>query len=185
MRKKTSFHGEEGFTLAELMVALLIFSLLMVGTFEMVSTNIKASEVYAIRANLSQELREASNAMVDQIRTANSFSVANNTDMVFQSYITGDNNLYNAEFFLQNGDLIYRSKLVSGGSLGAGDDRILASGVTALNFDYYDVAGTTPLTIPINNLNSITRVEIKLTLTRGFQGTTESDSVTTTVRIKV
>ncbi len=185
MSEKMFFHREEGFTLTELMLAFLVFTLLIAATFQMLNKNIEAAEVYVTQADVSQDLREASNALVDQIRTANDFDKAEDTDLVFQSYITGTDTLYNVEFLLQDGDLIYRSKRVSEGVLGSGDDKILVSGVTSLDFDYYDIAGTIPLTTPVSSLSSITRVEIKLSISRRAQGRTIQDAITTTVRVRV
>lgn len=182
-----SLKGVGGFTLTELLIALLLFLMLITAISKVVKVNITAGEVYAIRSDISQALRESSNAMVDQLRGANTFVMAQDTDVVFQAYITGTDDLYNVEFFLQDGNLVYRSRRVVDGNLTSADDKVITGDVLALDFDYYEVAGTTPLgaPVPTGSLAAITRVEIKMTVAREFEGHELQETIITTVRIRV
>lgn len=167
---------EEGFTLVELLIAFVILSLLVYAAFNIMDVNIKAGGVYAARADLSQELRETGTTMVDQLRTAYSFTTAEASNVVFSSYLTGTSQLYNVQFFLQGTDLIHR---VSTGVPGASDDRVLASDVTGLEFTYYDSAGSV-LSVPVSNLSSIAKVEMELTMNKnGIE-----DTINTIARIR-
>jgi prepilin-type N-terminal cleavage/methylation domain-containing protein len=190
MKDKMPLRREEGFTLVELMIAIIILALIVFAAFNIMDVNIKAGAIYTMQSELSQGLKNASDAMVDQLRAAHTFTTANVSDVVFTSYVTGTNDLYDVEFFLENGQLIYRAKKVSDGPLGSGDDKVLASGISGLKIIYYDSAGTqlndaiNNPTVPAGSLGSIIGLEIELTMIESYGETSLSDTSTTAVRVK-
>lgn len=171
---------EEGFTLVELIIAFIILALIVYAAFNLLDVNVTAGSVYALRADISQELRETTGAMVDQLRTASAFTNAQSDNVTFTSYLTGTNDLYNVQFFLDgNGNIIHRA---STGELGEGDDKVLASNVTGLQINYY--AGSALLDDPGGALDSISLVEIELTMTLSKSNKVMTDSMVTMVRVR-
>lgn len=172
---------EEGFTLVELIIAFIILALIVYAAFNLLDVNVTAGSVYALRADISQELRETTGAMVDQLRAASSFTNAQSDNVTFTSYLRGTNDLYNVQFFLDgNGNLIHRA---STGGLGEGDDKVLASNVTGLQLAYYD-STSTALGDPNSALGDICLVTITLTMTMSSSKSEMTDSVVTMVRVR-
>ncbi|RJP30350.1 MAG: hypothetical protein C4536_09950 [Actinobacteria bacterium] len=177
---RRAMEREEGFTLVELMIAFLILALIVYAAFNLMDVNIRAGTVYTLTSDISQELREASSTMVDQLRTARSFADAQASSVTFTSYLTGTNDLYNVQFLLQDGNLIHRSSLSTPSEA---DNKVLATNVTGLQFTYYDSTGT-ELTDPGSSLAFITLVELELTISMEAAGNVVTDSVTTMARTR-
>jgi len=150
--------------------------------------NITAGSTYTLQSDISQELKETSGAMVDQLRTAASFTAAQESNVTFTSYLKGTNDLYNVQFFLEDGDLIHRASIAV---LSESDDKVLASNVTGLQLKYYDSAGNLlayedPSNPDDNDmLSNISLVEIILTMTLSSSQAELTRSVDTMVRIRL
>jgi prepilin-type N-terminal cleavage/methylation domain-containing protein len=172
--------GEEGFTLVELIVAVFILSLLVFATFNLLDAHLSEGEVVVSASDIAEELRMAMDTMVDQLRTASTFTSAKSNDLTFQGYVLGNNVLQTVRFFLDGDELkMTCSDLFAG-------EKVIASGVKSLAFTYYDKADT-QLTNPDGSQairDSITQVEITLTLARSGGGVTVDKTATTRVRIK-
>ncbi|MBN2027775.1 MAG: prepilin-type N-terminal cleavage/methylation domain-containing protein [Actinobacteria bacterium] len=171
---------EEGFTLVELIIAFIILALIVYAAFNLLDANITAGSVYSMKADISQELRETGSTMVDQLRTANSFTDAQSESVVFTSYITGDANLYNVQFLRQGEEIIQRINI---GALSEADNKVIASNVTGLQFSYYDSTGSL-LDSPSSALNSIALIKIVVTMTLTSSDNVMTDSMETMVRIR-
>jgi len=178
--KARAVDSEDGFSLAELLIAFAILSLIVYAAFNLLDVNIEAGTVYTMRADISQELRESTGIMVDQIRTARSFTNAGSTDVTFTSYLTGTNDLYNVQFFLEDDNIIHR---MNTGVLSSVDDKVVATNVTGLELKYYDSA-TNLLDTPNSALSSISLVEIKITMTLSSGDTVMTESMETMVRVR-
>jgi type II secretory pathway pseudopilin PulG len=178
--KARALDREEGFSLAELLIAFAILALLVYAAFNLLDVNINAGSVYTMRVDISQELRESTEIMVDQLRTARSFSNAQSDNVVFTSYLTGTNDLYNVQFFLEGDTIVHR---MNTGVLTEADNIVVASNVTGLELYYYDSA-TNLLADPNSTLSSISLVEIKITMTLTSGGNVMTESMETMVRIR-
>lgn len=174
---------EEGFTLIELMISFVILALLVFAAFSLLDVNVKAGNVYAAKAELSQELREATSALVDQLRVAFSFTDAQSDSVSFTAYFpntAGTDQLYNVQILREGSDLVHR---MSTGTPSSGDSRVLASDVTGLTFTYYDSVDN-ELVAPVSQLEAIRKVKIELTMTKGSGDTMLSSTVTTVARVR-
>lgn len=172
--------GEEGFTLVELIVAFFILSLLVFATFNLLDAHLSEGEVVVSSSDIAEELRMAMDNMVDQLRTARTFTRARSSDLTFQGYVLGSNDLQTVRFFLDGDKLKMTCTALFAG------DKVIASGVKSLAFAYYDKADT-QLTNPDGSQairDSITQVEIVLTLARSGGGVAVEKTATTRVRIK-
>ena len=178
--KARAVDREEGFSLAELMVAFIILALIVFAAFNLLDVNFTAGSTYMLRADISQELRETSDAMVDQLRTANSFQDAQGDSVTFRSYLTGTEEEYNVQFLLDGNDVIHR---VNTNPLSESDNKILASDVTGLQLTYYDDAGSV-LGSPNDALSSIAMIHINITMHKTDKEVERTDSIDTMVRVR-
>ena len=180
MREGMPLQREDGFTLADLIPVLVVLALIIYAAFSMLDANIKAGSVYKMQTDLSQEVKKATDTMADQIRTAHTFTIATDSDLTFTSYVTGTSTLYNVRFWLSN-QLLYYS-VASGGTFYI-DPRVIAEGVTSLDFDYIGSSGT-ELCNPSASLSAIYGVEINMAISRTSSGITEDANTSTVVRVK-
>lgn len=178
--KARAVDREGGFSLAELLIAFAILSLIVYAAFNLLDVNVEAGTFYTMRAEISQELRETTGTMVDQLRTASSFTNAGGDSVTFTSYLTGTNDEYNVQFFLSGDTIIHRMNI---GVLSPADDKVIATDVTGLEFNYYDAA-TNLLDNPNATLSSISLVEIEITMTLSSGETVMTESMETMVRVR-
>jgi len=171
---------EDGFTLPELIIAFIILALIVYAAFNLLDVNISAGNVYRMQADISQDLRETTGAMVDQIRTASTFTNAQSSNVEFTSYLMGTNDLYNVQFFLEGGNLIHRANT---GELGEEDNKVLASNVTGFELNYFDSTSTV-LGDPNGALEDICLVTIELTMTLSSGEDVMTDTMVTMVRVR-
>ena len=109
-----------------------------------------------------------------------SFTNAGGDSVTFTSYLTGTNDEYNVQFFLSGDTIIHR---MNTGVLSPADDKVIATDVTGLEFNYYDSA-TNLLGNPNGTLSSISLVEIEITMTLSSGETVMTESMETMVRVR-
>lgn len=171
---------EEGFTLVELIVAIFILSLLVFATFNLLDAHLSQGEVVVSSSDIAEEIRMAMDNMVDQLRTARTLTVARTSDLSFQGYVLGTEDLQTVRYFLEGENLKMTCSALFEG------DKVIASGVKSLTFNYYDNTDS-QLTNPDGSQDirdTIYQVEIVLTLARSGGGVTVEKTATTRVRIK-
>lgn len=180
MKAVERLQREDGFTLAELLIVFVVLSLIVYAAFTMLDSNIKAGAVYKMQADLSQEMKQATDQMADQIRTARTFLTAADSDLRFTSYVTGTDTLYNVRFWLASGEIHYA---VDEGGVFLIPDTVIARNVGALNFNYIGSSGGM-LAKPVASLSSIYGVQVSVTISKTSFGVTENAGTTTVVRVK-
>lgn len=192
---------DEGFTLPELMIAVLVLSLIVFATFQLLNVHLKGSSVYVAKADMAEGLRSTLDTMVDQMRTAQGFTQGDVDTVTFTSYVTGTDQLYYVRFRLVATDVdgIYKVMYYQETTPPPAenpDEIMLAQDVTGLTFTYYDSAGSQlndpldeepliPLNVPSEALNAITMVEIMLDMHKSGENIGLDESATTTVRMRV
>ncbi|MDY6796798.1 MAG: hypothetical protein SWK76_16170 [Actinomycetota bacterium] len=167
--------GEEGFSLAELLISVIILAALVFAVFQVLNANLDAGRMFTAKAELAQELRSTLDTMVTQIRAANSFSDAQGSEVTFRGYLTGGTVMQTARFYLSGGDLYFTCA-----DLGI-DQSLLAKNVATLNMSYYDTTGTL-IGDPNDNLETIAEVRIELTIDAIAQDIDETAITTVKVR---
>ena len=164
------FRGQDGFTLVELMVAMSIFLLILVGIFQVFDPSRNAYQVSERKLDVQQNARVAMDRMARQIRMTGYFpeNVDNNNANDLQNPIqvatesalsvagdldgTGASNVYT---FCRDASGLRRVQ----GAIGAGasytcaNGTLMAESVTGLSFAYFDSANNpvpNPPTGPFN-----------------------------------
>jgi prepilin-type N-terminal cleavage/methylation domain-containing protein len=156
MRPVVSLRGQAGFTLVELMVAMSIFLLILVGIFQVFDPSRNAYQVSERKLGVQQNARVAMDRMARQIRMAGYFP--ENTDAATGNDLSNSIQVATESALAVSGDLdmlgasqVYTFCLSSGlrrvrGAIGAGASYLCANGdlmaesVTALRFAYFDSA---------------------------------------------
>jgi prepilin-type N-terminal cleavage/methylation domain-containing protein len=156
MRPVASLRGQAGFTLVELMVAMSIFLLILVGIFQVFDPSRNAYQVSERKLGVQQNARVAMDRMARQIRMAGYFP--ENTDAATGNDLSNSIQVATESALAVSGDLdmlgasqVYTFCLSSGlrrvrGAIGAGASYLCANGdlmaesVTALRFAYFDSA---------------------------------------------
>ena len=157
-------HGQDGFTMIEMLIALSVFLLILMGVFQIFEPSNAAYVSSERKLGVQQNARIAMDMMLRQIRmagyfpenfdtdttndVANSVQIATDTAMALAGDLDGSN-ASNAFFFCVSASGLRRVK----GALGvatsyqcnSGD--ILAESVTSLGFAYYD-ANNNPVPNP-------------------------------------
>mgnify|MGYP005835422963 CR=1 FL=1 len=171
---------EEGFTLVELIVAIFILSLLVFATFNLLDAHLSEGEVVVSSSDIAEEIRMAMDNMVDQLRTARTLTVARTSDLTFQGYVLGTQDLQAVRYFLDGENLKMTCSALFEG------DKVIASGVKSLAFTYYDKTDSQLINPDVSQdiRDTISQVEIVLTLARSGGGVTVEKTATTRVRIK-
>ena len=166
---------EEGFSLAELLVGILIVSMLIFAIFAVLDSNLKSARAFKAKSELGQDLRKNLAHISDQMRVANEVVAAEPEEMSFRGYVTGTDTLYDVSIFKEGEEIRYTS---SPALLGEGE-KALASGVVSLHFSYYDKQEN-----ETTDLDAISMVQIDLRLRRGSAGTAMEESAVTRVNLR-
>ena len=149
--------GQEGFTLVELMVAMSIFLLILVGIFQVFDPSRNAYQVSTRKLDVQQNARVAMDRMARQIRMAGYFpentdaSTANDLSNSIQVAtesglaVSGDLDMLGASsvytFCLDSTGLRrVRGTIGTAASYICGNGDLMAESVTALSFAYFDSA---------------------------------------------
>jgi len=149
--------GQDGFTLVELMVAMSIFLLILVGIFQVFDPSRNAYQVSERKLDVQQNARVAMDRMARQIRMTGYFpenidndntnDLSNPVQVATESALavagdldtTGASNLYT--FCLDNTGLRrVRGAIGAGASYICANGELMAESVTALRFAYFDSA---------------------------------------------
>ena len=157
MRPIVSLRGQDGFTLVELMVAMTIFLLILVGIFQVFDPSRNAYQVSERKLGVQQNARVAMDRMARQIRMAGYFP--ENTDAATGNDLSNSIQVATESALAVSGDLdmlgasqVYTFCLDATGlrrvrgAIGAGASYLCATGdlmaesVTALRFAYFDSA---------------------------------------------
>jgi len=149
--------GQDGFTLVELMVAMSIFLLILVGIFQVFDPSRNAYQVSERKLGVQQNARVAMDRMARQIRmtgyfpenvdTDNTNNLANSVQAATESglAIAGDLDVTGASqvytFCLDaTGLRRVRGAIGAGASYICANGEVMAESVTALRFAYFDSA---------------------------------------------
>lgn len=101
-----SLRREGGFTLAELLVTMMIMVILMVGLGGMIESGAKSSTASYNLVRMEEAANEAINNMTRQIRVASSISPdSNNSQIIFSGDLNGDGVVTSQTFKVVNGVL--------------------------------------------------------------------------------
>ena len=168
--RASTLRGQDGFTLVELMVAMSIFLLILVGVFQVFDPSHRAYQASERKLDVQQNARVAMDAMARQIRmtgyfpenidTDNTNDLANPVQAASEAAlaVAGDldgTGASNAFTFCLDSTGLRRVKGVLGvaGSYTCANGVLLAESVTALSFAYFDSANNpipNPPTPPYN-----------------------------------
>jgi len=149
--------GQDGFTLVELMVAMSIFLLILVGIFQVFDPSRNAYQVSERKLGVQQNARIAMDRMARQIRMTGYFPEnvdADTTNNLFNPIqvatesglaiagdldVTGASQLYTFCLDAQGLKRV-RGAIGAGASYICGNGEVMAESVTALRFAYFDSA---------------------------------------------
>jgi prepilin-type N-terminal cleavage/methylation domain-containing protein len=172
--RPVQFRGQDGFTLVELMVAMSIFLLILVGIFQVFDPSRNAYQVSERKLDVQQNARVAMDRMARQIRMAGFFpentdndntnDIANPVQVATESALSvaladleapggaGPSVVYT---FCRDSSGLRRVKGAIGaaGSYTCANGDLMAESVSALNFAYFDSANNpvpNPPTGPFN-----------------------------------
>jgi prepilin-type N-terminal cleavage/methylation domain-containing protein len=179
---------DEGFTLPEMMIAVLVLSIIVFATFQLLNVHLKGSSVVVAKADMAEGLRTTLDTMVDQMRTAQAFTDAGTSSATFTSYVLGTEQLYYVRFRLEPTDevgiyeVMYYQETTPPPVENA-PETMIAQDVTGLILTYYDSTGTV-LPSPNDSLEAITMVEIELNMHKSGENIGLDESATTTVRMR-
>ena len=179
---------DEGFTLPELMIAVIVLSIIVFATFQLLNVHLKGSSVVVAKSDIAEGLRSTMDTMVDQMRTAQGFTDAGTTSATFVSYVLGTDQLYYVRFRLVPTDdpsiynMMYYQETTPPPPEDAAET-LLAQDITGLTLTYYDSTGTV-LSAPNDSLNAITMVEIELSMYKSGENIGLDETATTMVRMR-
>ena len=157
MRPVGSLRGQDGFTLVELMVAMSIFLLILVGIFQVFDPSRNAYQVSTRKLDVQQNARVAMDRMARQIRMAGYFpenidantanDLSNSIQVATESALAVSGDLDNLgassvyTFCLDSTGLRrVRGTIGVAGSYLCANGELMAESVTALRFAYFDSA---------------------------------------------
>ena len=168
--RPASFRGQDGFTLVELMVAMSIFLLILVGIFQVFDPSKNAYQVSERKLDVQQNARVAMDRMARQIRMTGYFpenidnnpanDLSNSIQVATESALsvagdldgTGASSVYT--FCLDSAGLRrVQGAIGAAASYTCSNGTLMAESVTALNFAYFDSANNpvpNPPTGPFN-----------------------------------
>jgi prepilin-type N-terminal cleavage/methylation domain-containing protein len=155
--RPATLRGQDGFTLVELMVAMSIFLLILVGIFQVFDPSRNAYQVSTRKLDVQQNARVAMDRMARQIRMTGYFP--ENTDGNLANDITNPIQVATESALSIAGDLdqtgassVYtfcrdaqglrrvQGALGAAGSYTCANGQLMAESVTALSFAYFDSA---------------------------------------------
>lgn len=158
---------QKGFTLVEVMISVLIFTLLGLGVIELVSSMISTGNKTSIFLASSDQARKLSYQIMNELRNAVTAStgayalnLANDQELIFFSNVDGGTDIERVRYYLSSGKL-YRGVVKASGNplvynLGTEATAVVqndvANGATPLFYYYgdsYDGSGSA-LTQPVN-----------------------------------
>lgn len=88
---------KKGFTLSEVLIATLLFSLCIVFVSQLMTQSLRSFKKYRAEANAKRRTDDLLNQISSEVRSAYTIEVANQFDIVFCRY-TSDNNSYRVEY---------------------------------------------------------------------------------------
>jgi prepilin-type N-terminal cleavage/methylation domain-containing protein len=155
--RPVSFRGQDGFTLVELMVAMSIFMLILVGVFQVFDPSRNAYQVSERKLGVQQNARVAMDRMARQIRMAGYFpenidndnanDLSNSIQVATESALSvagdldglGASSVYT---FCLDASGLRRVQGAIGvaASYTCANGQLMAESVTALNFAYFDAS---------------------------------------------
>ncbi|MDN5346867.1 MAG: hypothetical protein PWP65_431 [Clostridia bacterium] len=164
--------GERGFTLVEVVVAVLIFSLLVGAALALYHQAVLSWRREEARVDVQENLRIGLDRMSRELKTALRLVEAQEGRLGFIIEAKDDagNTVQKTVYYYRDSARGQLMRKVDGGQ------NPLASYVTVLRLVYYDAGDN-----PTQNLDSIRRVEITLT---GRKGNGPEVTMTTSVRIR-
>ena len=189
MRRRISRRKrEEGFTLPELMIAVLIMSVIVFATFQLLDLHIKEGGVVVAKADIAEGMRSTLDTIVDQMRTAQEFTDAGANSATFTSYVLGTDDLYYVRFRLVPAEEagFYQVMYYQGATPPPSenpDETMITQNVTGLTFTFYDSTGTV-LASPNDSLEAITMVGIDLGMKISVDNIELQETSSTTVRMR-
>jgi len=168
--RSSTLRGQAGFTLVELMVAMSIFLLILVGIFQVFDPSHRAYQTSERKLDVQQNARVAMDTMARQIRmtgyfpenidtdTANDLSnriqAASESALAIAGDLDGSGASNAFTFCLDNTGLRrVRGAIGTAASYTCANGQLLAESVTALTFAYFDSANNpipNPPTAPYN-----------------------------------
>ena len=159
---------EGGFSLVEMIVAMVILVILLAGLMLFLETGLTSSSIMRVRASLNQESANVMEKMARQIRVAYRFMVPTvitpmeGNPIYFTGDVRGDGTDRNIWFYRTNGSVLFlRDESTSP------PDAEVARNVTTLVFTYYDSNDASLGTQITNGIRtSIKRVDIQLVMQR-------------------
>jgi prepilin-type N-terminal cleavage/methylation domain-containing protein len=161
---------KSGFTLVEVVVAVLIFSLVLGATLALYQQGVRSWHREAARVDVQENLRLGLDRMSRELKAAVRLDEASNNAVGFE---TTDGRLVRYYHMADKEQLM---RVVDGGH------NPVASYVAALSLTYYDRQGTEIAPpVPEADLNSIRLVRITLT---GRKGSEPESTMSTAVRIR-
>lgn len=85
------FSDESGFSLIEILVAVVLFSVISIGFYQVMISSVRGSEATATVANISEEARSGFNRMLRDAREADSLDAASSTSFTIWVDYDADN----------------------------------------------------------------------------------------------
>ena len=168
MRKTLKFNN--GFTLVELMIAMVVSAIVVSGIFALFRNQVAIHNTERAMVSMQQNLRAAVSFMERDIRLAGSdptgtsgaaFLSADETQLTFQTDTNEDG-------VIGAGEVV--TYTLNGGDLERGGDTV-AKNIDALNFDYFDSAGNNisdkSVTPWVVTVNQIARVQVSIVARSG------------------
>lgn len=158
---------EEGFSIIELLIAILLISVLTYAAFNFSQTGVSLNRASMYSADVSQELRTTMEKMTWQLRVAYHFvpgqCVQGGSSVSFWAYVNASEER-NIEYSLDaEGNLLVSQGL-------SGDQATIATGVSQLSFSYYDIYGSKIDNAVLSvDTTSIKRIEISMTIERNYE----------------
>ncbi len=167
--RPVGLRGQEGFTLVELMVAMSIFMLILVGIFQVFDPSRNAYQVSERKLDVQQNARVAMDRMARQIRMTGYFpeniatppaNLTNSVQVATESALSVSGDLdglgaSSAYTFCRDSSGLRRvsGAIGAAGSYTCANGQLMAESVTALSFAYFDSANNpvpNPPTGPFN-----------------------------------
>ena len=132
-------NNENGYTLAELMVAMAVMGLLLAGIFVTLQQGESAYQYGAGRAEVQQNARVALDRMLRELRTASAIATATATDLKF-TYLDATSTLITVEYTLSGTPSAGNPVQLQRNQTGAANQPdVVIGGVSGLTITYYDV----------------------------------------------